>query len=487
MNEEAILSMNRWVVVGTFIVSLLIFVGIGALATLQRKSNTQDYLLAGRGMPPWLVALSAVATLASGFMFIGQIGLTYRVGLSSMWWLIGWAMGDLLAWNYVYTRLRRASEARNEVSAVAMMGPEQTNGRRWLVPMAGVLTVFFLGMYAAAQLKAGSTALESVFGIPDYVGVIIGAVVVLLICYAGGLRATIWTDSAQAIVMFAGMAILAAAASVAVGGPAGLMPQLAAIDPALTNALPADLRFGFLIWFMGMIFGGFGVVGQPHILVRSMSITDAEQLRAARLYYFLWLIPFYAMAIWVGLHARVLLPELMASATLSTEQALPLLTIDLLPDIVVGLMLAALFSATMSTADSLIIACTTSVTQDIRPSWSESYTAVKLTTLVVTAIALTIALGSGKGVFALVLDAWAILTCTLGPLLLIILFRLPYSQLTGGVMIVVGFVATNIWIRSDFAGESYVNFPGMMAVFLTYFVLLGIHKLGMMQMEKSTA
>ncbi len=475
--EESALSTDRWLIFLTFFLSLLLFTGIGALASRQRKTTTHDYLLAGRAVPPWLVALSAVATMSSGFMFIGQIGLTYRVGLASMWWLIGWAVGDLIAWLFLYRRLRQASEDRGQISPLALLGQRHPVGRRVLVPLAGALTVFYLAMYAAAQLKAGSTALQSLFGMPAYLGAVIGAVIVVIYCYSGGIRASIWTDAAQSLVMFGSMALLTVVAGAHVGELSALMTELASIDPALTNVFPEDPRFGFLIYFMGMVFGGFGVVGQPHILVRSMAIEDAEQIRKARIYYFAWLIPFYAMAILVGLYARVILPDLMSDSMLTSEQALPLLSIELLPDVLVGLMLAGLFSATMSTADSQIISCTSAVTQDIRPRWSDSYGASKLTTLGVTAIALTIALSSGSGVFTLVLDAWAVLSCTLGPLLIVRLFKLPCSQGVGVAMILVGFVVTNGWVASSYAGATYVNFPGMAAVFLTYFGLIGLQKL----------
>jgi sodium/proline symporter len=473
-----LLDNNRWLVLSSFFLSLLIFTGIGALSSLSRKSTTEDYLLAGREMPPWLVALSAVATLSSGFMFVGQIGLTYRVGLSSMWWLVGWTVGDLLAWLFVYERLRRLSEERREISVLALLGTRSDKGRRVLVPLAAGLTVFYLAMYAAAQLKAGSTALQSIFGMPASTGAILGAVVVVIYCYAGGIRASIWTDGAQSLVMFVSMALLTAVAAARVGGPPELMAALAEIDPALAQPLPQKLPLGFGIYLAGMVFGGLGVVGQPHILVRSMSIRDPRRIRTARLYYFLWLVPFYVMAIFVGLYARVLLPDLGgAGTTLASEQALPLLSIDLLPDLLIGLMLAGLFSATMSTADSQILACTSAVTQDLQPRWSGSYSVSKLTTLAVTATALGIALGSPAGVFDLVLDAWAVLSCTLGPLLILRLFDLPCSQRTGVLMIAVGFVATHLWGMSDYAGATYVNFPGMAAAFAAWLAARALHRL----------
>ena len=482
--DDVSISMDRWLVVATFFLSLLVFTGVGVLSSLHKRATTHDYLLAGRGVSPWLVALSAVATMSSGFMFVGMIGFTYRDGVSSMWMLVGWTIGDFLAWRFMYRRLRETSQERDEISVLALLRPRHTLNRRILVPLAGLLTIVYLAMYAAAQLKAGSTALHSIFGMPSSAGAIIGAAIVVVYCFSGGIRASIWTDAAQSIVMMGSMFVLVVVAAWNVGGPFALISELEAIDPGLTNLIPANLRFGFVLYLLGMVFGGFGVIGQPHILVRSMCIEDAAQIKRARAYYFLWLVPFYAMAIGVGLHARVLLPELGQASDVASEQALAALSLNLLPDVLVGLMLAGLFSATMSTADSQVIACSSAVTQDIQPHWKDSYKASKMTTVAVTALALGIALFSTDGVFDLVLDAWAVLSCALGPLLVISIFNWPYSQRMGVVMVLVGVVVSNIWAASPLASEIYVNLPGMAAAFLTYIVMLGIHKVRFTREER---
>ncbi len=474
MNEFIQISIDQWAVVAAFFLSLLAFTGIGILSSRKKQSTTEDYLLAGRSVSPMLVALSTVATMSSGFMFIGQIGFTYRLGLASMWMLVGWTIGDYLAWRFLYRRVRQISGDSNEISPLRLLKPTDENGVRLLVPLAGLVTVFYLSMYAAAQLKAGGTALQSIFGLPESLGAIIGTLIVVIYCFSGGIRASIWTDAAQSTVMFVSMMLLVVTANFAVGGLGGLFGRLEAIDPSLTSLFPQDLRYGFLLYFLGMVAGGFGVIGQPHLLVRSMCIQDASAIRRARLYYFLWVIPFYAFAIGVGLHARVLMPELAEAAGLASEQALPLLSLRLFPDILVGLVLAGLFSATMSTADSQMIACTSAVTQDIRPSWRKSYRATKVTTIVVACTALTIALSSPDGVFALVLDAWAVLSCTLGPLFVLRVLGFSISQRTGLLLMGVGFAVSNGWVVLNLSDAIYTNLPGMATVFISFFFLFGL-------------
>lgn len=181
---------------------LMLFVGVGILSTLKQKATTEDYLLAGRNVSPWLVALSAIATWNSGFMFIGMIGLTYTLGLSAMWLAIGLIVGDYIMSTFVHARLRQNSEKHESLTYAGALATWNGTNYRWVRLVGGLVTVLFLCAYAAAQLNAGSKALHVLFGWDYSVGAIIGCVMVVAYCFAGGIRASIWTDAAQSIVMF---------------------------------------------------------------------------------------------------------------------------------------------------------------------------------------------------------------------------------------------------------------------------------------------
>ena len=185
----------------SFITFLLGFVAIGLLSTLQKQKTNEDYLLAGKSMPPWLVSLAAVATQNSGFMFIGMIGYTYAAGLSSIWLMVGWLVGDLLSSTFVHKRLREATGRTEGLSFSEVLA--RWNGTDWrsIKLFGGLATLMFLGTYAAAQLQAGSKALHVLFDWDYQTGAIIGAVMVVAYCFAGGIRASIWTNAAQSFVM----------------------------------------------------------------------------------------------------------------------------------------------------------------------------------------------------------------------------------------------------------------------------------------------
>lgn len=376
----------------------------------------------------------------------------------------------------MHRRVRAQSEEIGANSVPSLLATDHL-GRisRPIAVVTGILTFFFLGGYAAAQLKAGSATLNALFGWPLWAGSVIGVVVVAVYCMSGGIRASIWTDSVQSVVMIGSMTLLLGYCWMQVGGPTPLFAQLAAIDPKLVEWMPRGLQVGIFLYVLGFLFAGLGTVGQPHILVRFMAIDAVESIKKARTIYFVWYTLFSIAALAVGLYARVIMPDLTqgladAAAVAASERALPELAVSLLPSAFIGLMLAGIFSATMSTADSQILSCSAAVTQDIFPRWENSYTASKVATLSVAGLALLIALTASSGVFALVLVAWSALASTVGPILIIRLARKPLPTPLAMLMIAVGLSTVYLWGESSLSNDIFKGMPGMLAPLVVYFV-----------------
>ena len=460
-------------VVYSFIFFLILFILIGVASSLKSTKSNEDYLLAGHNISPWLAALSAVATNNSGYMFIGMIGYTYTTGLQSIWIMIGWIVGDWLTSCFVHKRLRQITENENLLSFGGVLSRWQhgTDFRK-LRFLVGVLTVVFLGVYAAAQFKAGSKALHVLFGWNYSTGAIIGSVIVFLYCFSGGIRASIWTDAAQSVVMIFAMGMLFFVGVRQAGGFTPYVDQLHAVAPGYLNLMPTGLAMdnalGVFLFILGWLFGGAGVIGQPHIMIRFMTVDTAENMTKTRIYYYAWFIAFYALTIGAGLTARLMLPE---SASFDAELALPLLSQQMLPDVLIGVVLAGIFSATMSTADSQILSCSAAFSRDILPKEKDSLFLTKATTAGVTIMALIIALHGPKSVFDLVLIAWSILSAAFGPLLLIYALGKKVSEMTAILMILAAIAATLLWRALGWGGIIYEIAPGMITGFVTYFVL----------------
>lgn len=466
----------------SFSVFMLAFALIGVASVFRRTTTTEDYLLAGRGVGPFLTAFSSMATNNSGYAFVGLVGFAYRFGVSTIWLSVAWILGDLLVWFFVHERVRRYSERVDARSVPAMLARDQHGEDRVLAVVAGCITFLFLGVYAAAQLKAGGTALETLFDWRPETGAIVGAVIVVAYCFSGGLRASIWTDVAQAMVMIVGMLTILGLCVSQIGGPVALQTQLNAVDPSLGALFPSDTALGFPLYFLGFVAGGFGAIGAPHILIRSMALTSPEAFKTTRRIYLAGFVPFVLASALIGLYARLVVPELaQVPATLAAaeqsallvrqaESALSAIAVDLLPQALVGMVLAAIFAATMSTADSQILSCSAAVTQDILPGQRENYLVGKLSTLAVTGLALTVALFAGQGVFQLVLYAWSALAVMLGPILLVRLAGLPLGRYQALTMQAVALVTIILWENGPYAAAVYNLLPGLAAAGLTYAV-----------------
>jgi len=235
----------------------------------------------------------------------------------------------------------------------------------------------------------------------------------------------------------------------------------------LVSLSPGDLEWGFLPFLIGWIAAGFGVVGQPHILVRAMAINSANKIGLARDIKVICAFFTSSSAMAVGMAARVLLPDLLTNG--DPELALPYLALELLPPILVGMMLAGLFAATISTADSQILSCSAALTQDLFPGLAHSYNYAKLGTLTVTVITLSIALAGDDNVFALITFSWSVLASSLGPLLILRVWQKSVTKPVAIAMMFGGISAALFWkVGLDLSGIVYEVLPGMAAGGLIY-------------------
>ncbi|MDB2550672.1 sodium/proline symporter [Rickettsiales bacterium] len=449
--------------VTSFAICLFIFVIIGVLSTIANRHNNVDYLLADHSIKPWLVALSAVATANSGYMFIGMIGYTYFYGISSIWLLIGWVFGDFIASLFIHKKLRIISKEKSILSFAGAISKWGGTDYKTLRIYLGIITVIFLGVYAAAQLNAGSKALHILFGWDYNLGAIIGAIMVLLYCFAGGIRASIWTDAAQSFVMIFAMMLLCFVAIDKIGGIGEVFNKMNEVSVDYVALFPHNLALGSfvgpLLFISGWFFAGIGIVGQPHIMVRFMAMDNPDNMTKVRIYYYSFYVIFCILTVLVGISARLLLPD---TANFDAELALPILAMDLLPEILVGLILAGLFAATMSTADSQILSCSAAITRDFNDKGNISYLITKLSTIFVTLTALLIAIYGSKSVFDLVIIAWSSLAASFAPLLIIYACGGKISERIAIIIAILGMVTIIIWRVLGLDKYIYEVAPGIL-------------------------
>ena len=455
--------------VASFSLFMCAFAGIGLASMWVKEDTTDDYLVAGRGMHPALAALSAVSTWNSGYMFIGFIGFTFTMGYSIIWIGFGSLIGQIVAWIWLYKFIQQSANERG-IRSLSSLVSDVTGSPE--AKLAAVFSVLFLSVYAAAQLTSGGKALYVMLGWSEVVGILIGFVLVVAYCYAGGIRASIWTDAAQSSVMLIGSSLLCYVAMQEVGGFSGLHDGLATQDANLTSIVPADLNFGVSLWVFAFFLGGLSVAGQPQVVTRVMTLGTDEDRKTAMIWFFAWQTPFLLLMVIIGLASRVV----FSGADFDPELGLPMLAMETLGPFWVGLILASIFAATMSTADSQVLACTAAFTDDIMPQISQDHKKTKIVTLIIAAFATMISIfglyiPGGDSVFALVVLAVYGLGSIFVPILIIRWAGYNPDTNHTMAMMTAALITVILWSISGFGDDIFPSVPGMGAAFVTHFFM----------------
>ncbi len=453
----------------SFCLFLFLFTLVGSLSVLKKKNTSLDYLLANQEIKPWLAGISAIATSNSGYMFIGQIGFTYVYGLQSVWLMLGLIFGDFISSLFVHKNLRQKSQQLKVVSFANLVSKWHGKNYKYVQLFGGFIILIFLSTYAAAQLNAGSKSMHVLFGLDYRLGAIIGGVIVLLYCFSGGIRASIWTDAAQSLVMIIAMFLMVFFGIKELGGFSSFLNQLHNVSPDYMKWFPStnfsEFYLAPYLFIIGWFFSGVGVIGQPHVMVRFMTIDNAKNIPKTRIYYYTWYTLFYSLTIIAAFVAKLLIPE---TNNIDPELALPTLAQNLLPEFFVGVVLAGIFAATMSTADSQILACTASITNDLFLNKKNNYLINKFVTLVVTVFVVTIAINDNKNVFNLVLMSWSTLACCFSPLLIIYSLKQKVSEFLSLMMMVIPLITLLLWRYYGLNELIYEVAPGIMSGILTF-------------------
>ena len=298
------------------------------------------------------------------------------------------------------------------------------------------------------------------------IGAIGSAVIILAYSIAGGIRASIWTDAIQSICMLGALFTLFFVGISWAGGIGSMFEQLSTMDNGTyLNLLPESDELlltgalGIGLFVLGWLFAGFSVVGQPHIMVRFMALDDDRNMQRTRAWYYGFFVVFYILAAGLSLLARVYIPE---AGDIDVELALPLMAEGLLPDVLVGLILAGIFAATMSTADSVVLSCSAAITHDLVPQRLEHPWLLKAATASVTLLALALALVDNQSVFSLVIIAWSALAAAFAPLLTLYALNRRVSEPTAIFLMVLGIGITLVWRFVLDWERVYEGFPGIL-------------------------
>jgi sodium/proline symporter len=428
-------------VLATLITYQVLMLGIGWWASKKNK-DSEDYYLGGRKLGPVVAALSASASSSSAWSLLGVSGAAFAWGLPAFWLIPATISGFLINWYLIAPRLHAQSRASGAMTLTEFIaGPPGDPARQAIMRMGAGVILFSFTFYIAAQFQAAGTTFASVLGIEQETAIMIGAAVVLAYVWLGGFWAASVTDSVQGLLMALSAIVLPVLALVAVGGPqelmAGLNTEGISAIQAWTDqpSLPAAL--GFVLGLFGI---GLGYPGQPHVVNRFMAIENQQSIVQGRRIAITWACIIYTGMVVLGWCGRILVNDLGDG-----EQLLFVMATLLLPTLLAGVMVSAILSAIMSTADSQLLVAASSVSHDLKNEGVSSAAGLvraRWVVLLIGLLAIALAIVFPDRIFSRVLFAWQALAAAFGPLLVVTLWRGPVAASWRIAALATGFILT---------------------------------------------
>jgi sodium/proline symporter len=467
--EEKLLS----TLILAFIVYLIILVLIGIWSSRLNKT-LDDFLIAGRKLGTWPVAISAEASDMSGWLVLALPGRAFMYGISAIWTAVACALGTLFNWSVIAKRLRIFTEKLRALTIPDFLEDRYKDDTHTIRAIATIIIAVFMVAYVSAQLVASGKILSETFGWGYHAALILGFAIITFYTLMGGFFAVAWTD------VFQGMLIVIILISVPIVGivrMGGIGEVLSAAGQVNINSISPTFGYGgifFILFAFASMAWFFGYPGQPHVLTRFMAIKSEKNLRKSTLIGMVWVIISLWGAVLIGIVGLA-----MFNGLPDPEKVLPMLATTLLPEWIAGIVIAAIVAAIMSTADSQLLVATSSVVEDVYHKLINSTATQKklvffsrVFVLLLSVIAFTFAIpGEDSAIYFLVAFAWGGLAASFGPLIILSLWWKKTTKwgAIGGMLsgTITVFVWDKLGIATHLANSlsSELIIPGMLPAF----------------------
>ena len=442
--------MSNLCIIVTIVVYLaaMLFVGF---AYSKSNNDSTDFYLGGRKMGPLVTAMSAEASDMSSWLLMGMPGLAYLTGIASPGWTaIGLALGTWLNWLIVARRLRRYSANLDAITVPQFLSLRFHDQRNLLNALGAVIIIVFFVPYTASGFAACGKLFHSLFGVDYMAAMLVSALVIVGYTILGGFRAVTTTDLIQSVVMSMALIAVLGYGIVVAGGWGAVVENAQSLTGYLTMTASHDAVTGgatsySLLDIVSTMAWGLGYFGMPHILLRFMAIEDEKKLVLSRRIATVWVVIAMTASIVIGMvglgMTRVGALEFLSgssSETLIVRIASLISQHGVLAAVLAGLILAGILAATMSTADSQMLAAASSVSQNILQEFGH------LKLICVSVVGVVLARDPDSSVFGIVSFAWAGFGGSFGAVVLCALFwkRCNWQgalagMLCGGLMVFV--------------------------------------------------
>ena len=440
------------------VIYLAAMVAIGAVYS-KKNQSTDDFYLGGRKLGPLVTAMSAEASDMSSYLLMGLPGLAVVYGIAeASWTAIGLAVGTYVNWLLVAKRIRLYSHKINAVTLPEFFAKRFHDNAKVLSLIAALIIIIFFVPYTASGFSACGKLFSSLFGVDYQIAMIISAVVIVLYTTLGGFSAASTTDLIQSIVMKVALFVVVGFGVSQAGGVHAVLENASQLPAYFSLTSTGDGAGGTTpyggLTIVSTLAWGLGYFGMPHILLRFMAIEDSKKLKTSRRIASVWVVISMAVAIFIGTVGVGMIGAGVLDGGFDGERVIIeisklLSTYGIFPALVAGVILSGILAATMSTADSQLLAASSSASQDIfisffkvKLSQKKAMLIARTSVVLISVIGVIIALDENSSIFRVVSFAWAGFGAAFGPLVLFSLFWKRTNKagavagmVTGGAMV----------------------------------------------------
>ena len=459
------MTASQLIIAVTMVLYLVMTIAVGVAFSRRSSTSTSEFYLGGRKLGPLVTAMSAEASDMSSYLLMGLPGLAYIAGVAEVsWTIIGLSVGTYLNFLLVARRLRVYSERLGSITVPDYFSRRYGDKRHQLSLIAALVIIIFFVPYTASGFKAVGTLFNSLFGWDYHAAMFIGAAVIIGYTVLGGFLAVSTTDLVQSIFMTTALIVVVCFGVGQAGGLDAVMENARALPGYLSLTQGYDAAAGTAASFSGLsivstLAWGLGYFGMPHILLRFMAIRQEKELTLSRRIATIWVVISMAIAIAIGVigYSVSVAGKVPFLTTSSDSETIIIQMADLMSRhgvlliIAAGIIISGILAATMSTADSQLLAAASSVSQDLMQDFfhvklTEKTTMVvaRITVLVIAIISIFLAWDPNSSVFRVVSFAWAGFGAAFGPVMLFALFWKRSNKwgalagmVSGGIMVFV--------------------------------------------------
>ena len=463
----------------SFVAYIIMMVAIG-IYFYFKTGDLSDYVLGGRGLGPGVTALSAGASDMSGWLLLGLPGAMYLNGISESWIAVGLLIGAYLNWHYVARPLRVYTHHLGDAITI----PDYFSNRfddknNVLRVVTAIVILLFYTLYTSSGLVGGAKLFEATFGLDYTTALLVGSFIIVSYTFLGGYNAVSWTDFIQGILMMLALIITPIVVIYELGGLSAAFEVIEKVDPSKLDMLKGTTLIGIL----SLLAWGLGYFGQPHILVRFMSIRDDKEMPVAKNIGMTWMALSIIGSLAVGFFGFAFIYANGVSLD-DPEKIFIVLTQLIFNPWIAGFLLAAILAAIMSTIDSQLLVSSSVLTQDIyhavfrkKASDKELVWVGRATVILIALIALALSTDKDSSVLALVAYAWAGFGAAFGPLVILSLYNKNITKAGALAGMLTGAATVIIWKQiSGGIFDLYELLPGFIFAWIAILVFSKVGK-----------